>query len=141
MSALTRTGHEVDMTGHLLTTIGQDPVLRHVKLIAEPWDVSMDGYRLGEFPPPGGVDDQYRDTLRDFWRSDADGDGTWQHGWPAPPTSTSTTAARRTPRSTSSPRTTDSPCATSSPTHQAQRGQRRGQPRRHRQPPLVELWC
>ena len=74
MSALTRTGHAVDMAGPLLTTIGQDPVLRHVKLIAEPWDVSMDGYRVGEFPPPWVEwNDQYRDTMRDFWRSQSDG--------------------------------------------------------------------
>ena len=74
MSALTRTGHEVDMMGHLLTTIGQDPVLRHVKLIAEPWDASMDGYRVGEFPPPWVEwNDQYRDTMRDFWRGRSDG--------------------------------------------------------------------
>ncbi len=74
MSALTRTGHEVDMTGHLLTTIGQDPVLRHAKLVAEPWDTSMDGYRVGEFPPPWVEwNDQYRDTMRDFWRSHSDG--------------------------------------------------------------------
>ena len=74
MSALTRTGHDVDMAGHLLTTIGQDPVLRHVKLIAEPWDASMDGYRVGEFPPPWVEwNDQYRDTMRDFWRGQSDG--------------------------------------------------------------------
>ena len=74
MSALTRTGQEIDMSGHLLTTIGQDPVLRHVKLIAEPWDTSMDGYRVGEFPPPWVEwNDQYRDTMRDFWRSASDG--------------------------------------------------------------------
>ncbi len=69
-SALTRTGHQVDMTGSLLTTIGQDPVLRHVKLIAEPWDASTDGYQVGEFPPPWVEwNDQYRDTVRDFWRA------------------------------------------------------------------------
>ncbi len=74
MSALTRTGHDVDMAADLLTTIGQDPVLRHVKLIAEPWDVSMDGYRVGEFPPPWVEwNDQYRDTMRDFWRGQSDG--------------------------------------------------------------------
>ena len=74
MSALTRTGHEIDMGGHLLTTIGQDPVLRHVKLIAEPWDASMNGYRVGEFPPPWVEwNDQYRDTMRDFWRASSDG--------------------------------------------------------------------
>jgi glycogen operon protein len=45
-----------------------------VKLIAEPWDLSPDGYRVGEFPP-GWVEwnDQYRDTVRDFWRGHAGG--------------------------------------------------------------------
>ncbi|MDQ6686727.1 MAG: glycogen debranching enzyme GlgX, partial [Actinomycetota bacterium] len=74
LSALTRTGYDVDMRGHLLTTIGQDPVLRHVKLIAEPWDATVSGYRLGEFPPPWVEwNDQYRDTMRDFWRGRSDG--------------------------------------------------------------------
>jgi len=73
MSALTRTNQGVDMGSHLLTAIGQDPVLRHVKLIAEPWDASMDGYRLGEYPPPWVEwNDQYRDTMRDFWRGQGD---------------------------------------------------------------------
>ncbi len=71
-SALARTGHDIDMRGAFLTTIGQDPVLRHVKLIAEPWDASMDGYRVGSFPPPWVEwNDRYRDTLRDFWRPGA----------------------------------------------------------------------
>jgi glycogen debranching enzyme GlgX len=74
LSALTRMGHSVDMRSHLLTAIGQDPVLRHVKLIAEPWDASMDGYRVGEFPPPWiEWNDQFRDTMRDFWRGHTDG--------------------------------------------------------------------
>ncbi|MBD8870054.1 glycogen debranching protein GlgX [Nocardioides donggukensis] len=74
MSALTRTDHEVDMHSDLLTTIGQDPVLRHVKLIAEPWDASMDGYRVGGFPPPWVEwNDHFRDTVRDFWRGHGDG--------------------------------------------------------------------
>jgi glycogen debranching enzyme GlgX len=74
MSALTRVGYDVDMRSHLLTAIGQDPTLRHVKLIAEPWDASADGYRVGEFPPPWVEwNDQYRDTIRDFWRGHAPG--------------------------------------------------------------------
>ncbi len=74
MSALTRVGYDVDMGCHLLTAIGQDPTLRHVKLIAEPWDVSPDGYRVGEFPPPWVEwNDQYRDTVRDFWRGHSAG--------------------------------------------------------------------
>jgi glycogen debranching enzyme GlgX len=68
-SALARTGHEVDMRSAFLTTINQDPVLRHVKLVAEPWDASMDGYQVGSFPPPWVEwNDRYRDTVRDFWR-------------------------------------------------------------------------
>ncbi|MBL0749584.1 glycogen debranching protein GlgX [Nocardioides sp. G10] len=74
MSALTRTNQVVDMGSHLITAIGQDPVLRHVKLVAEPWDASMDGYRVGEFPPPWiEWNDQFRDTMRDFWRGHAAG--------------------------------------------------------------------
>jgi glycogen debranching enzyme GlgX len=72
--ALTRTGHSVDMNSHFLTAVGQDPVLRHVKLIAEPWDASMDGYMVGEFPPPWCEwNDKYRDTIRDFWRTQSGG--------------------------------------------------------------------
>jgi glycogen operon protein len=78
MSALTRTagadGIPVDMACKLLIAIGQDPVLRHVKLIAEPWDTSMDGYLVGGMPPPWVEwNDQYRDTIRDFWRGHSDG--------------------------------------------------------------------
>ena len=44
-------------------------MLRYVKLIAEPWDASMDGYLVGSFPPPWVEwNDRYRDTVRDFWR-------------------------------------------------------------------------
>lgn len=75
-SALTRTrvadGIPVDMACKLLVAIGQDPVLRHVKLIAEPWDVSMEGYLVGRMPPPWVEwNDQFRDTIRDFWRGQA----------------------------------------------------------------------
>ncbi|HQR26209.1 MAG TPA: glycogen debranching protein GlgX [Nocardioides sp.] len=73
-SALARTGHHIDMHSAFLATIGQDPVLRHVKLIAEPWDASMDGYRVGYFPPPWVEwNDRYRDTIRDFWRRSSGG--------------------------------------------------------------------
>ncbi|GAA3805778.1 glycogen debranching protein GlgX [Nocardioides panacisoli] len=72
-SALTRTkigdGIPIDMACKLLVAIGQDPILRHVKLVAEPWDVSMDGYLVGRMPPPWVEwNDQFRDTVRDFWR-------------------------------------------------------------------------
>ncbi|MEC9051589.1 MAG: glycogen debranching protein GlgX, partial [Actinomycetota bacterium] len=74
MSALTRTGYDIDMNSDLLVAIGQDPILRHVKLIAEPWDASMDGYLVGGMPPPWVEwNDQYRDTIRDFWRNHTSG--------------------------------------------------------------------
>lgn len=73
-SALTRVDHKINMDSHLIFAIGQDPILRHAKLIAEPWDTSMDGYRVGEFPPPWVEwNDQFRDTMRDFWRGQTSG--------------------------------------------------------------------
>ncbi len=74
-SALARSAHgEVDLASPLMTAIGQDPTIRNAKLIAEPWDVSMDGYRVGEFPPPWVEwNDRYRGTVRDFWRRGSDG--------------------------------------------------------------------
>ena len=74
MSALTRTGYDIDMHCALLVAIGQDPILRHVKLVAEAWDASMDGYLVGRMPPPWVEwNDQYRDTIRDFWRGHSSG--------------------------------------------------------------------
>lgn len=50
----------------------QDPLLRSVKLIAEPWDCGPGGYQVGGFPPGWGEwNDRYRDTVRDFWRGEA----------------------------------------------------------------------
>ena len=49
----------------------QDPILKHVVLIAEPWDIGPGGYQLGQFPDYWlEVNDKYRDTVRGFWRSD-----------------------------------------------------------------------
>ena len=45
-----------------------DPVLAYVKLIAEPWDMGLGGYQLGNFPPGWSEwNDRYRDTMRAFW--------------------------------------------------------------------------
>src|SRR6185503_12659114 len=44
-------------------------VLARVKLIAEPWDLGPDGYRLGGFPPEWAEwNGRYRDAVRSFWR-------------------------------------------------------------------------
>jgi glycogen debranching enzyme len=48
--------------------IAQDPVLAGVKLIAEPWDIGPEGYRLGQFPAGWAEwNDRFRDTVRAFW--------------------------------------------------------------------------
>ncbi|MFG2582391.1 glycogen debranching protein GlgX [Streptomyces malaysiensis] len=68
-SALARAAHGVDMLSPFLAVIAQDPVLRRVKLIAEPWDVGSGGYQVGAFPPLWAEwNDRYRDAVRDFWR-------------------------------------------------------------------------
>ena len=56
----------------LLMALRTDPVLSRVKLIAEPWDVGMHGWRTGQFPPPMSEwNDRFRNTVRDFWLTDA----------------------------------------------------------------------
>ncbi|MGD9482233.1 glycogen debranching protein GlgX [Streptomyces sp. TRM70308] len=68
-AALARSLHDVDMLSPFLAVIAQDPVLRRVKLIAEPWDVGAGGYQVGAFPPLWTEwNDRYRDAVRDFWR-------------------------------------------------------------------------
>lgn len=54
--------------------ISQDPVLRHLKIIAEPWDIGRGGYQLGQFPHPWREwNDTFRDGVRQAWRGDAEG--------------------------------------------------------------------
>jgi len=72
--ALARTEGEVDMTAPFLAAVNQDPVLRSVKLIAEPWDLGVGGYQVGAFPPPWSEwNDRFRDAVRDFWLGTPDG--------------------------------------------------------------------
>jgi glycogen operon protein len=71
-SALAREFYDVDRLSAFFDTIHQDPILSQVKLIAEPWDVGPGGYQVGNFPVLwaewNGI---YRDTIRDFWRTQA----------------------------------------------------------------------
>jgi glycogen operon protein len=51
--------------------IRQDPVLSHVKLISEPWDIGPGGYQLGNHPPGFAEwNDRFRDGTRRYWRGD-----------------------------------------------------------------------
>ena len=56
----------------LLERIGEDPVLRHVKLIAEAWDAGG-AYQVGSFPGLRWSEwnGRFRDDVRRFWRGDA----------------------------------------------------------------------
>jgi isoamylase len=52
-----------------LDLVHQDPIISRVKLIAEPWDATSGGYRLGHFPTLWSEwNDKYRDGVRDYWR-------------------------------------------------------------------------
>ena len=71
-SALGREAHGFDPASGFFDAVRQDPVLASVKLIAEPWDIGPGGYQLGHFPPGWSEwNDQYRDTMRRFWRGEA----------------------------------------------------------------------
>jgi isoamylase len=68
---LGREDGDFDPFSAFFDTVGQDPVVSQVKLIAEPWDVGrMDSYDIGRFPPLWSEwNGRYRDTVRDWWRS------------------------------------------------------------------------
>jgi isoamylase len=67
-SALARSRYDVTKNSVFLSAINQDPVLRQVKLIAEPWDLGAGGYQVGGFPVLWSEwNGKYRDTVRDFW--------------------------------------------------------------------------
>jgi glycogen debranching enzyme GlgX len=52
-----------------LDWLTEDPALANVKLIAEPWDLGPEGYRLGQFPKRWGEwNGVFRDDVRDVWR-------------------------------------------------------------------------
>ena len=55
----------------LIERIAEDPILREVKLIAEPWDLAG-GYQLGSFGGPRWAEwnGRFRDDVRRFWRGD-----------------------------------------------------------------------
>jgi glycogen operon protein len=70
-STLARDPYDFNQRAAFLQACLQDPILNRVKLIAEPWDVGAGGYQVGGFPV-GWSDwnDQFRDTIRAFWRGD-----------------------------------------------------------------------
>ena len=71
-SILGREAHGFDRNGGFFDAVAQDPELADVHLIAEPWDIGPGGYQLGQYPARWSEwNDQFRDTVRRFWNSDA----------------------------------------------------------------------
>lgn len=74
-SILTRNSHGTPLADpFVIAAISEDPVLSHVKLIAEAWDAAG-LYQVGHFPYSHRWSDwngQYRDTVRDFIKGTED---------------------------------------------------------------------
>jgi glycogen operon protein len=57
-----------DRHAAFFAAVRQDPVLAHVKMIAEPWDIGPGGYQVGGFPNGWAEwNDKFRDDVRSFW--------------------------------------------------------------------------
>ena len=70
-ATLGREAHGFDRGAAFFDVIRQDPVLSQVKLIAEPWDVGLGGYQVGNFPTPFAEwNGKYRDCIRGYWKGD-----------------------------------------------------------------------
>jgi len=70
-AALARELYDVNRLSAFFEVIHQDPVLSHVKLIAEPWDVGAGGYQVGNFPVGWAEwNGKYRDAVRAYWKGE-----------------------------------------------------------------------
>ena len=120
----------------------QDPVLNRVKLIAEPWDLGDGGYQVGNFPPGWAEwNDQYRDAMRALLEGRRRPDRRVRAA-PHRLAATCTAATRPRPAREHQLHHRARRLHAARPgllQREAQRGQRRGQPRRPRQQPVVEL--
>ena len=130
-SALARELHEVDRLGAFFDIIQQDPVLSQVKLIAEPWDLGEGGYQVGNFPVLWAEwNAAYRDTVRRFWKGRWWASGRVGYRFTGSSDLYARNGRRPMPASISSPPTTDSLARFGQLQREAQRGQRRREPRR-----------
>ena len=140
-SALARELHEVDRLGALLRHAAPGPGAVAGQADRRAVGPRRGGYQVGNFPPGWAEwNDKYRDTMRAYWKGDGGLIGEF--------------AQRLTGSSDLYGRSGRRPYASVnfvtahdgftlhdlvSLQRQAQRGQRRGQPRRQRQQPVVEL--
>ena len=130
-----------DKVSAFLDMVSQDPVVSRAKLVAEPWDVGqMDSYDLGRFPPLWREwNGKYRDTMRDFWRSHPVGIGEFANRFAGSSDLYATRPpADRLGQPDHRPRRLH-PARPGLLRRQAQRGQRREQPRRDQRQQFLEL--
>ncbi len=70
-ATLGRNGDNFNTRAAFFRAVEQDPILKTVKLIAEPWDIGPNGYQVGAFPDGWNeCNDKFRDITRSFWRGD-----------------------------------------------------------------------
>lgn len=70
-TVMAREAHGYNRQASFFQAVLQDPLLSGTKLIAEPWDIGPGGYQLGGFPAGWSEwNDDYRDTIRRFWRQE-----------------------------------------------------------------------
>ena len=70
-TTLGRRADGFDPMAPFLAALAQDPALRDLIHIVEPWDIGPGGYHLGAFPSTWGEwNDRFRDCMRRFWRGD-----------------------------------------------------------------------
>ncbi|MEN9353060.1 MAG: glycogen debranching protein GlgX [Fibrobacterota bacterium] len=70
-SVLGRVSPDFDPDSAFFHILAKDLVLSKVKLIAEPWDASWEGYRLGHYPRGWGEwNDRFREASRCFWKNE-----------------------------------------------------------------------
>jgi isoamylase len=68
---LGRDDHGFNPEAQFFELVRHDPIVSRVKLIAEPWDLGPEGYKVGKFPTGWSEwNGKYRDTVRHFWRGD-----------------------------------------------------------------------
>ncbi|MBS7545622.1 glycogen debranching protein GlgX [Ancylobacter oerskovii] len=71
-ATLGRRADGFDPEAPFFAAMAQDPALRDLALIAEPWDIGPGGYQVGNFPAGWAEwNDHFRDAARRFWRGEA----------------------------------------------------------------------
>ena len=69
--ALGRDDDGFKTSADFFNAMSQDPVLYKTKRIAEPWDIGLGGYQVGNFPASWSEwNGKFRDVTRKFWKGD-----------------------------------------------------------------------